>query len=148
MSKATNVGLKLARKNPKMTAKVGWKLARNPRRTAAAVRVGRAAPNAVRHAREAAADPRVQGHLAEGRDALLSARDRLRGSADLAGVVTDEKLWTELRRAAAAMAAGYAAAQAPKPRKRRRVRRFLLTIGVVGAGAYAGYKATRGADGT
>lgn len=135
----------MVRKNPRMAAKVGWKLARNPGRTATAVRVGRSAPNAVRHAREAAADPRVKNHLAEGRDALLSARDRLRGSGDLADAVTDEKLWSELRKAAAAMAAGYAAAQTPKPRKRRRMRRFLLTIGVVGAGAYAGYKATRGA---
>ena len=147
MNKATTVGLKMARKNPRTTAKVGWRLARNPRRTAAAVRVGRSAPSAVRHAREAAAAPRVQSHLAEGRDALRSARDRLRGSDDLAGVVTDEKLWAELRRAAAAMSAGYAAAQSPKPKQRRRMRRFLLTIGVVGAGAYAGYKATRGAGG-
>jgi hypothetical protein len=145
MSKATTVGLKMARKNPRTAAKVGWKLARNPRRTATAVRVGRTAPKAVRHARDAASDPRVKSHLAEGRDALLSARSRLRGSDDLAGAVTDEKLWSELRRAAAAMAAGYAAAQAPKPKRRRRLRRLLLTVGVVGAGAYAGYKATRGA---
>jgi ferric-dicitrate binding protein FerR (iron transport regulator) len=108
--------------------------------------VGRAAPKAVRQAKAAAADPRVKGHFAEGRNALLSARDRLRGSNDLAGAVTDEKLWSELRRAAAAMAAGYAAAQAPKPKRRRRLRRLALTVGVVGAGAYAGYKATRGAS--
>jgi len=144
MSKAT-IGLKVARRNPKMAARVGWKLARNPRRTATAVRVGRAAPHAVRHARAAAADPRVKDHLSESRDALLSARDRLRGSDDLAGAVTDEKLWSELRRAAAAMAAGYAAAQTPKPKRGRRLRRILLTVGVVGAGAYAGFKATRGA---
>ena len=143
MSKAT-IGLKVARRNPKLAAKVGWKLARHPKRTATAVRVGRAAPGAVRHARAAAADPAVKDHLTVGRDALLSARDRLRRSDDLAGAVTDEKLWSELRRAAAAMAAGYAAAQAPKPKRRRRLRRLMLTVGVVGAGAYAGYKATRG----
>jgi hypothetical protein len=144
MSKAT-LGLKVARRNPRMAAKVGWKLARHPRRTATAVRVGRAAPHAVRHARAAASDPRIKDHLAEGRNALLSARDRLRGSDDLAGAVTDEKLWAELRRAAAAMAAGYAAAQSPQPKRRRRLRRLMLTVGVVGAGAYAGYRATRGA---
>jgi hypothetical protein len=146
MSKATTVGLRFARKNPRMAAKVGWKLARNPRRTATAVRVGRTAPQVVRHARDAASDPRVKDHIVEGREALMSARERLRGSGDLAGAVTDEKLWSELRRAAAAMAAGYAAAQSPRPKKRRRLRRLLLTAGVVGAGAYAGYKATRGAD--
>jgi hypothetical protein len=42
------------------------------------------------------------------------------------------------------MAAGYAAAQSPKPKRRRRMRRFMLTVGVIGAGAYAGYRATRG----
>ena len=140
MSKTT-LGLKLARKNPRLAAKIGWKLARNPRRTATAVHIGRSAPEAVRHARLAASDPRVKSHVAEGRDALTAARDRLRGSDDLAGAVTDERLWAELRRAAAAMAAGYAAAQSPQPKKRRRLRRLVLTVGVIGAGAYAGYRA-------
>lgn len=142
MSKSTSLGMKLARKNPRLAAKIGWKLARNPRRTAAAVRIGKSAPDAVRHAKLAASDPRVKGHMADSRDALLSARDRLRGKDDLAGAVTDEKLWAELRRAAAAMAAGYAAAQSPQPKKRRRLRRVVLTVGVIGAGAYAGYRAT------
>jgi hypothetical protein len=145
VSKGTKIGFWFVRKHPRTAAKVGWKLARHPQRTATVVRVGRAAPDLARKAREASQDPRLQSHVQEGRDALTAARDRLRGSDDLAGAVTDERLWAELRRAAAAMAAGYAVAQAPKPKKRRRLRRVVFTLGVVGAGAYAGYKATRGA---
>ena len=144
MSKGTRIGFWFVRRHPRTAARVGWKLARHPQRTATAVRVGRAAPDMARKAREASQDPRLQSHVQEGRDALTAARDRLRGSDDLAGAVTDERLWAELRRAAAAMAAGYAVAQAPKPKKKRRLRRVVFTLGVVGAGAYAGYKATRG----
>ena len=68
----------------------------------------------------------------------------MRRSDDLACALADERLWSELRRAAAAMAAGYAVAQSPQPPKRRhRLRRVVLTVGVIGAGAYAGYRATR-----
>jgi hypothetical protein len=109
------------------------------------VKIGRAAPGIARKARDAKDDPRLRDHMNETRDALTSATKRLRGSDDLAGAVTDEKLWAELRRAAAAMAAGYAAAQSPQPKpKRRRLRKLALTVGVIGAGAYAGYRATRG----
>jgi hypothetical protein len=144
VSKGTKIGFWFVRRHPRTAAKVGWKLARHPQRTATAVRVAKAAPVAAGKARAASQDPRLQAHMQEGRDALTAARDRLRGSGDLAGAVTDERLWAELRRAAAAMAAGYAVAQAPKPKKRRRLRRLVFTVGVVGAGAYAGYKATRG----
>jgi hypothetical protein len=144
MSTGTKTGVWFVRRHPRKAARVGMTLARHPKRTAAAVKVGRAAPDIVRKARDAKDDPRLRDHVVETRDALTSARNRLRGSDDLAGAVTDEKLWSELRRAAAAMAAGYAAAQAPKPKRRRRLRRFMLTVGVIGAGAYAGYRATRG----
>jgi hypothetical protein len=149
MSTRTKIGLWFVRKHPRTAARVGWTIARHPKRTATAVKIGRAAPDVARKARAAKADPRVRDSLDETRDALTSARSRLRGSNDLAGAVTDEKLWAELRRAAAAMAAGYAAAQAPQPKpKRRRLRRIALTVGVIGAGAYAGYRATRGVSGT
>ena len=144
MSTGSKVGVWFVRKHPRKAARVGMTLARHPKRTAAAVKLGRSAPDIVRKARDAKDDPRLKNHVVETRDALTSARDRLRGSNDLAGVVTDEKLWSELRRAAAAMAAGYAAAQAPKPKRKRRLRRFVLSVGIIGAGAYAGYRATRG----
>ena|SRR5690349_1504487 len=144
MSTGSKVGVWFVRKHPRKAARVGMTLARHPKRTAAAVKLGRSAPDIVRKARDAKDDPRLKNHVVETRDALTSARDRLRGSNDLAGVVTDEKLWSELRRAAAAMAAGYAAAQAPKPKRKRRLRRFVLGVGIIGAGAYAGYRATRG----
>jgi hypothetical protein len=122
-------------------------MARHPKRTVTVVKLGRAAPDVARKARAAKDDPRVRDSLDETRDALTSAGSRLRSN-DLAGAVTDEKLWAELRRAAAAMAAGYAAAQSPKPKpKRRRLRKLVLTVGVIGAGAYAGYRATRGVGG-
>jgi hypothetical protein len=144
MSNGTKAGVWLVRRHPRKAARVGMTLARHPRRTATAVKIGRAAPDIVRKAKDAKDDPRLRDHVVETRDALTKARNRLRGSDDLAGAVTDEKLWTELRRAAAAMAAGYAAAQAPKPKRRHRLRRFMLSVGVIGAGAYAGYRATRG----
>jgi hypothetical protein len=144
MSTGSKVGVWFVRKHPRKAARVGMTLARHPKRTAAAVKLGRSAPDIVRKARDAKDDPRLKNHVVETRDALTSARDRLRGSNDLAGAVTDEKLWSELRRAAAAMAAGYAAAQAPKPKRKRRLRRFVLSVGIIGAGAYAGYRATRG----
>jgi hypothetical protein len=144
MNKGSKLGL--VRRHPRAVAWVGWKLARHPQRTATAIKVARVAPQAARRARAAAADPRLQGHVYEGRDALAAARDRVRRSDDLAGVLADEKLWSELRRAAAAMAAGYAVAQSPQPKRRHRLRRVVLTVGVIGAGAYAGYRATRQPD--
>jgi hypothetical protein len=144
MSIGSKVGIWLVRKHPRRAARVGMTLARHPKRTAAAVKVGRAAPDIMRKARDAKDDPRLRDHMVETRDALTKAGNRLRGSNDLASAATDEKLWSELRRAATAMAAGYAAAQAPKPKRRRRLRRLVLTAGVIGAGAYAGYRATRG----
>jgi hypothetical protein len=144
MSTGSKVGVWFVRKHPGKAARVGMTLARNPKRTAAAVKLGRSAPDIVRKARDAKDDPRLRDHVAETRDALTSARDRLRRSDDLAGAVTDDKLWSELGRAAAAMAAGYAAAQDPKPKRRHRMRKLMLTVGVIGAGAYAGYRATRG----
>jgi hypothetical protein len=146
MSRGSKVGLWLVRRHPRTAARVGWRIARSPKRTATAITVARAAPGAARRARAAASDPRLHEHVQEGRDALTAARDRLLGSDDLAGAVTDEKLWSELRRAAAAMAAGYAVAQSPQPKRRRRLRRMALTVGVIGAGAYAGYRATRQPD--
>lgn len=147
MNKGTNVGMWLFRKHPRTATRVGWTIARHPKRTATVVKIGRVAPDVARKARAAKNDPRVQSSVVETRDALGAAGARLRRSDDLAGAMADEKLWSELRRAAAAMAAGYAAAQAPRPKRRRRLRGLVLTVGVIGAGAYAGYRAARGAGG-
>ena len=76
-----------------------------------------------------------------GSDALGKAAKRLRNS-EPADAVGDQKLHAELRRAAAAMALGYAAAAHPKKR-RRRVGRTVLAVGMIGAGAYAGYRVVR-----
>lgn len=74
-----------------------------------------------------------------GSESLGKAAKRLRDK-DARDAVADEKLYAELRRAAEAMAAGYAAASHPKKR-RRRLGRAVLAVGLVGAGTYAGYRA-------
>jgi len=95
----------------------------------------------------AAQHPEVKKQLRVSRDALTKAGGRLqRAGSDPAGAVTDEQLWSELRRAAAAMAAGYAAASQPaKPR--RRLRKAALAVGMIGAGTYAGYRVVRSRGG-
>jgi hypothetical protein len=103
------------------------------------VAAAKQAPDIARRAREAAQDPEVQEQLKVGRDALGKAAARLRDTST-SEAVADEKLRDELRRAAAAMTSGYAAASHPKKR-RRRFGRAVLAVGLVGAGAYAGYRA-------
>ena len=56
--------------------------------------------------------------------------------------MTDATIRAGLRRAAAAMAGGYQAASRPKKR-RRRLGRTALAVGMIGAGAYAGYRVIR-----
>ena len=94
-----------------------------------------------RRARAAAQDPEVQRHLKVGSEALGKAAKRLRDS-EPGDAVADEKLRSELRRAALAMASGYQAAAHPKKR-RRRLGRTVLAVGMIGAGAYAGYRVVR-----
>ena len=105
------------------------------------VAAARQAPIVARRARAAAQDPEVQRHLKVGSEALGKAAKRLRDS-EPSDAVTDEKLRKELRRAAAAMASGYTAAAHPKKR-RRRLGRTVLAVGMIGAGAYAGYRVVR-----
>ena len=114
---------------------------KHPRRTATIVAAARQAPIVARRARAAAQDPEVQRHLKVGSEALGKAAKRLRDS-EPSDAVTDEKLRKELRRAAAAMASGYTAAAHPKKR-RRRLGRTVLAVGMIGAGAYAGYRVVR-----
>jgi len=122
-----------------MAARVGWKVVKNPRRTAIMIAAARQAPRVARRARVVARDPEVKQQVRVGRDALGKAAKRLRDK-DARDAVADEKLRDELRRAAEAMAIGYAAASHSR-RRRRRFGRAVLAVGLVGAGTYAGYRA-------
>lgn len=136
---STRIGLWFVRKHPRTAARWGWKIVKHPRRTAMVVAAAKQAPDIARRAREAAQDPEVQQQLRIGGDALAKAAARLR-TTSTGEAMADEKLRDELRRAAAAMTSGYAAASHPKKR-RRRFGRAVLAVGLVGAGAYAGYRA-------
>src|SRR4249920_2786189 len=131
----------LVRRYPRLAARLGWQAVKHPRRTAAIVAAARQAPIVARRARAAAQDPEVRRHVKVGSEALGKAARRLRDS-EPGDALTDEKLRTELRRAAAAMAIGYQAAAHPKKR-RRRLGRTVLAVGMIGAGAYAGYRVVR-----
>jgi hypothetical protein len=136
---STRIGLWFVRRYPKTAARWGWKVVKHPRRTALVATAARQAPDLARKARVVAQDPEVQEQLRVGREALRKAAKRLRDK-DARDAVVDEKLRDELRKAAEAMATGYAAASHPKKR-RRRFGRAVLAVGLVGAGAYAGYRA-------
>jgi hypothetical protein len=136
---STRIGLWFVRRNPRIAAKLGWTVVKHPRRTAMVVAAARHAPKVARRTRVVAKDPEVQQQFRIGRDALGKAAKRLREK-DAREAVADEKLRDELRRAVEAMASGYTAASQPK-RRRRRLGRAVFTVGLVGAGAYAGYRA-------
>jgi hypothetical protein len=138
---STRTGLWLVRRYPRLAARLGWLAVKHPRRTATIVTAARQAPTAARRARAAAQDPEVQQQFKIGREALGKAARRLRNS-DPGDAVTDETLRAELRRAAGAMASGYQAASHPK-RRRRRLGRTVIAVGMIGAGAYAGYRVVR-----
>jgi hypothetical protein len=133
----SRVGLWFVARYPGTAARLGWMAVKHPGRTAMVVSTARRAPEVARRARAAAGDQEVQKQLRVGRDALGKAAQRLQDTAP-ADAIADEKLRAELRRAAIAMVAGYAAARRPK--KRRRLRRIVFTVGMIGAGAYAGYR--------
>ena len=136
---STRIGLWFVRRHPRLAARWGWTVVKHPRRTAMVLAAARHAPMVARRTRVAAKDPEVQAQFRVGRDALGKAARRLRDK-DTREAVADQKLRDELRRAAEAMASGYSAAAHPK-RRRRRFGRAVLTVGLVGAGAYAGYRA-------
>ncbi len=136
---STRIGLWFVRRHPRTAARWGWKVVKHPRRTAMVAAAARQAPYAARRARMVAQDPEVQEQLRVGRDALVKAAQRLRDQ-ETREAIADEKLRDELRRAAEAMASGYAAAAHPKKR-RGRFGRTVLAVGIIGAGAYAGYRA-------
>jgi hypothetical protein len=59
-----------------------------------------------------------------------------------ARALNDQAFLDELRAAAAPMASGIAAGQAPKT-KRREIAKLFVGVGMVGPGAYAGYRVYR-----
>jgi hypothetical protein len=138
-------GLRLVRRHPRAAARVGRYAARHPRRAAAVIRLAREAPGAARRINATAQDPDVQRQLRLGRRSLSKARARL-GKGDVSTAVADEQFWTEVRRAAGALAAGYAIAQAPPKRRSRRRRLAVVSLGAIGGAAYAAYRITRGRD--
>lgn len=133
----TRIVLWFVSRHPGAAARLGWAAVKNPGRTAMVVSTARQAPEVARRVRVAAGDPEVQKQLRIGTAALGGAARRLQET-EPADAIADEKLRAELRRAAAAMALGYAAARRPK--KRRRLGRIVFTVGMIGAGAYAGYR--------
>jgi hypothetical protein len=138
----TRTGLWLIRRYPGLAARLGWQAVKHPRRTATVVAVARQAPIVAHRARAAAQDPEVRRHAKIGSEALGKAAKRLRDSQP-GDAVADEKLRKELRRAAASMALGYKAAAHPKKKRRRRLGRTVFALGMIGAGAYAGYRVVR-----
>jgi hypothetical protein len=136
------MSLWLVTRYPRLAARVGWTAVKHPRRTAIVIAAARQAPDVARRTRAAVQDPEVKKQFKTGSDALGKAARRLRDSEQPADALGDQKLHAELRRAAAAMAMGYAAASHPKKR-RRRLGRTVLAVGMVGAGAYAGYRVVR-----
>ena len=138
---STRMGLWLVTRYPRLAARVGWTAVKHPRRTAIVIAAARQAPDVARRTRAAVQDPEVKKQFKTGSDALGKAARRLRNS-EPADAVGDQKLHAELRRAAAAMALGYAAAAHPKKR-RRRLGRTVLAVGMIGAGTYAGYRVVR-----
>lgn len=140
----TRFGFWFVRRNPRLAARWGWKAASNPGRTIRILGVARLAPSGVGHARSAAADPKVRRELHKGKAAAGKAASRLRSAGNV-DVLADEKLWRDIRLAALAMSAAYAQAARP-PKPRRRMRKIVFTVGLIGAGAYAGYRVTRGGE--
>ena len=116
--------VKAAAGRPQRTATV----LNNGRRLRATAKQLRANPKAQRHAREAARAARRA--VTKGRKLGVSR------------AVTDQGFLNDLRAAAGAMSRGVAAAQTPPPR-RGRAARLVFGVGMVGAGAYAGYRAYR-----
>ncbi len=92
-------------------------------------------------AQRLSADPdvRAQVRRAASAGSRAVARTRKVGVADVFG---DQRVLSELRAAAEAMASVAAASHAPK-HARGRIARVGFGVGLVGAGAYAGYRAFR-----
>ena len=136
------MSLWLVTRYPRLAARVGWTAVKHPRRTAIVIAAARQAPEVARRTRAAVQDPEVKKQFKTGSDALGKAARRLRDSEQ-----PGRRGWRpEAPRGAPPCGGGdgvgYAAAAHPKKR-RRRFGRTVLAVGMVGAGAYAGYRVVR-----
>jgi hypothetical protein len=115
-------------------------MAKHPARTT------RNARRAAILARQLRRNPKARKQLRAATVAASAAAARARKLGP-AKAASDQKILNELRAAATAMASGLAAAQAPAM-KRRRMGKLVVAVGVISAGAFAGYRAyrPRGAD--
>jgi hypothetical protein len=114
-------------------------MAKNPGRTRRSVRTAILA-------KQLRANPKARKQLKAAVVAASAAAARARKLGP-AKAANDQRILDELRAAATAMASGLAAGQAPA-KKRRRIGKLVVSVGMVGAGAFAGYRAyrSRGAD--
>jgi hypothetical protein len=113
-------------------------MAKNPKRT---TRVNGSSRRAAIWAQQLRTNPKAQRQVKAAVIAASAAATRARKLGP-ARAATDQTFLDELRAAAAAMASGIATAQAPK-KKRRRIAKLAFGVGMVGAGAYAGYRMNR-----
>lgn len=113
-------------------------MAKKPRRT---TRVNGSSRRAAMWAQQMRTNPKAQRHVKEAVIAASAAATRARKLGG-ARAATDQTFLDELRAAAAAMARGIATSQAPK-KKRRGIAKLVFGVGMVGAGAYAGYRMYR-----
>jgi hypothetical protein len=110
-------------------------MAKNPRRTTLD---GRRAAILVQQMRT---NPKAQRQMKDAAIAASAAATRARKLGP-ARAMNDQTFLEELRTAATAMASGIATAQAPT-KKRRRIAKLVFGGGIVGAGAFAGYRVYR-----
>lgn len=113
-------------------------MAKNPKRT---TRVNGSSRRAAMWAQQMWTNPKAQRQVKAAVIAASAAATRAR-KLGAARAATDQTFLDELRAAAAAMASGIATAQAPK-KKRRGIAKLVFGVGMIGAGAYAGYRMNR-----
>jgi hypothetical protein len=113
-------------------------MAKNPKRT---TRIDASSRRTAIWARQMRKNPKAQKQVKEAVIAASAAATRAR-RLGAARALNDQAFLDELRAAAAAMASGIAAGQAPK-KKRRGIAELFVGVGMVGAGAYAGYRVYR-----
>ena len=113
-------------------------MAKDPKRRS---RVNDSSRRAAIWAQQIRTNPKAQRQVREAAIAASAAATRAR-KLGAARAVNDQTILDELRAAAAAMASSIATAQAPK-KKRRGIAKLVFGVGMVGAGAYAGYRVYR-----
>jgi len=132
------VGLLAAIRYRRPLLRFAKSVAKNPKRTS---RVNGSSRRAAIWAQQMRTNPKAQRQVKAAVVAASAAATRAR-KLGAARAATDQTFLDELRAAATAMASGIATAQAPK-KKRRGIAKLVFGVGMVGAGAYAGYRVYR-----